>query len=414
MRRRWIIWGIALALLLVAGAAAAAYVVWQQRSPGTIRGSSTIEFETSEEPGTTVRQVREARKVPWPTYGYDDERSRVAPGFDLGPPFTTLWQRGAGSLLEFPPVVAYGRLYVAANDGRFFAVDARTGKVVWQKDFDRCTAASPTVGRGVVYQPFMDVRPCGTPRDSAGFMGAFDADTGRELWRFQAGVIETSPLLIGKLLYFGSWDKTMYAVNVDTHKPVWTFTTGDEIKGGPAYRDGTLYFASYDDKVYALDAATGKLRWSASGTANFYATPTLAYGRVFIGNTDGRVYAFGAQSGHLLWAKATGGYVYSSAAVWQKTVYVGSYSKRFYALDAGSGDVRWSFDAGGDISGAPTVLDGIVYFSTLKQRTFGLDAQTGKKLWEFGDGKYSPIVADQERVYLAGYKKLYGLVPDGG
>ena len=79
-----------------------------------------------------------------------------------------------------------------------------------------------------------------------------------------------------------------------------------------------------------------------------------------------------------------------------------------------SGDVRWSFDAGGEISGAPTVLDGVVYFSTLEEKTFGLDAETGKKLWEFDDGKYSPVVADKERVYLAGYKRLYGLTPSGG
>jgi outer membrane protein assembly factor BamB len=60
------------------------------------------------------------------------------------------------------------------------------------------------------------------------------------------------------------------------------------------------------------------------------------------------------------------------------------------------------------------VLDGIVYFSTLEQMTFGLDARTGKKLWAFDDGKYSPVVADKERVYVVGYKRLYGLLPDGG
>ena len=65
-------------------------------------------------------------------------------------------------------------------------------------------------------------------------------------------------------------------------------------------------------------------------------------------------------------------------------------------------------------SGAPTILDGIVYFSTLHGKTFGLDVQTGKKIWEFDDGKYSPVVADKVRVYLAGYKRLYGLLPDGG
>jgi outer membrane protein assembly factor BamB len=414
LSRRWIITLVAVFLLLVAGVAAAALVVWHNRHPGTIRGSGSTEFETTEAPGATTRPEQQVRQIPWPTYGYDEQRSRFAPGFDLRPPFRTRWKVNVGSLLEFPPVVAYGRAYVGSNDGRFVAVDVRTGKIDWEKKLPRCTAASPTVAGGVVYQPFMDQAPCGEPRDSPGFMVAFDADTGRELWRFQAGVIESSPLLVGKLLYFGSWDGKMYAVNVDTHKVAWSFRTGGEVKGGPAYSNGTLYFASYDHKVYAVDARTGKLRWSGSATANFYATPTVAYGRVFIGNTDGRVYAFGASSGHLIWAKATGGFVYSSAAVWQKTVFVGSYSKRFLALDAGSGDVRWSFDANGQISGAPTVLDGLVYFSTLEKKTYALDARTGKKVWEFDDGKYSPVVADEEHLFLTGYRKLYGLTPRSG
>ncbi len=92
-------------------------------------------------------------------------------------------------------------------------------------------------------------------------------------------------------------------------------------------------------------------------------------------------------------------------------MYVGSHDSPFYALDAGSGDVRWSFDAKGRISGAATVIAGVVYFSTVEERTFALDARTGRKLWEFPDGKYTPIVADEERVYLTGYKRLYGLEP---
>jgi outer membrane protein assembly factor BamB len=414
MRKRWLIAIAAGVLLLAAGLAAAAFVVWKERHPGTIRGSASTEFDTTAEPGTSTRPELEVQEIPWPTFGYDEQRTKYASAFNLHPPFRTLWERQVYSLVEFPPVVAYGRLYVATNGGRLLALSTKTGKVAWIKRFDRCTAASPAVGDGVVYQPFMDTKPCGDPRDSPGFIAGFDADTGRELWRFRTGVIETSPLLIGKLLYFGSWDRKLYALDVETHKVVWTFTTGDEIKAAPAYDDGMIYFASYDNKVYAVDARTGKLRWSAEGTANFYATPAVAYGRVFIGNTDGRVYAFGAPSGHLLWAKATGGYVYSSAAVWQKKVYVGSWSKRFYALDAGSGDTVWSFPANGPISGAATVLDGVVYFSTTAGKTYALDAQTGRKLWEFDDGKYTPIVADEKHVYLSGYKTIYGLAPGGG
>jgi outer membrane protein assembly factor BamB len=414
MKRRWILVLVGLVLLFAIGAATAAYVVWKRHHPGTIRGSASTEFETTAEPGATTRPEKVVREVPWPTYGYDEQRSRYAPPFDHRPPFRQVWERKLRTLPEFPPVLAYGRAYIGVINSRFRAIDTKTGRVVWEKDFDRCMAASPTMGDGVVYVPLMDPFPCGGDRSVPGYVVALDADTGRELWRFQAGVVESSPLVVGRLLYFGSWDKKMYAVDVRTHKAVWTVTTGGEVKGGAAFANGTIYFASYDNKVYAVDARTGKVHWTGSGVGNFYATPTVAYGRVFIGNTDGRVYAFGAASGHLLWAKATGDFVYSSAAVWQRKVFVGSYSRRFYALDAGSGDVVWSFPTAKAVSGSPTVLDGIVYFSTLGEKTFGLDAETGKKLWEFNDGKYSPIVADQERVYLTGHRALYGLVSEGG
>src|SRR6188472_1722172 len=101
-RRRWILALVALVLVLGAGVAAAGYVVWQNRHPGTIRGSSTVEFETTEEPGATTRPDEVVRKVPWPTYGYDEQRTRYAPPFQLRPPFQTVWKVNAKSLLEFP------------------------------------------------------------------------------------------------------------------------------------------------------------------------------------------------------------------------------------------------------------------------------------------------------------------------
>src|SRR6185312_10739441 len=122
------------------------------------------------------------------------------------------------------------------------------------------------------------------------------------------------------------------------------------------------------------------------------------------------MYSFGAGSGKLRWSQSTGGYVYSSAAVWHDRVFAGSYSGKFDAFDAATGKVDWSFKANGPISGSPTVLTGRVYFATLKGRTYALDAKTGHLLWTFPDGKYSPVVADADRLYLVGYAKLYGLV----
>ena len=373
----------------------------------------------------TTIQRKVAPKRPasfaWPDYGFDLARTHAAPPLGLRPPFRKLWTvHGDWSLIEFPPVLDGGRLFLGTNHGLVLAVDASTGRVVWKRQFAGCVAASPAVGNGIVYLGFMDPPPCRGTAPS--FLAALDTRTGRTLWRFRAGVVETPPLLAGGRVYFGSWDHRVYAVDARTGRLAWSFTTGDRVKGGVAFAGGTVFAGSYDGRLYALDARTGKLRWAAGGLGGLYATPSVAHGRVFAGSTNGAVYAFAVASGRLLWSTRTGSFVYSPVALSGGSAYVGSYDHRFYTLSQATGAVRWSFDAGAPISGAPTVLDGLVYFSTCgscssyesnarDRRTFAVDARTGRLVWRFPDGEYSPVIADRERVYLTGYTHLYGLVP---
>ena len=427
MRRRRLLLtaGGIVALVLALGG----YLVYQQRQPHNVVGSATVEFDPNLEPGGRPHAEPIAQRLPWPVYGVDSERTHFGEGLRLRPPFRQLWTVFADeSFIEFPPVIGYGHLYVGTNHGRVLSIDADTGRVAWRRGFGRCIAASPALGGGVVYVALMGPVPCsGADRTESGVLVALNARTGKLLWSFRAGVIESSPLIARGLVYFGSWDHAIYAVDVRTHRARWVFRTGGEVKGGVALAGRTVYAGSYDGRVYALDARSGRLRWSVGsqsgllGRGRFYATPTVAYGRVYVGATDGVVYAFGARSGRLLWARRTGSYVYAAAAVWRGGVYVGSYDRRFYKLDAATGAVRWSFDAGHAISGAPTVLDGLVYFSTCgmctpehdprARRTFALDTRTGHLVWTFPDGEYSPLVADSKRAYLTGITNVYALAP---
>jgi outer membrane protein assembly factor BamB len=418
--------------VFVIGAAVIAYWVWQRSRPEVVRGSPSVEFAPTQGPETP--KLPRSRAVPWPTYGFDLSRTHLASGFALSPPFRRLWIRGIAGLIEFPPAVAYGRVYVAQLGGRFIALDSRTGRIVWQRRFAFCSAASPTVARMVVYEPYQP-RPCNYgPRDKPGFVVAMSASTGRVLWRFRGPSSESSTLFLGGILYFGAWDHKVYALDVRTRRLRWTYSTDAEIDSSPAFHAGLLYIATNGGSVYALDARTGRLRWRSRSFSRlfgrreyFYATPTLAYGRVYIGNTDGTLYAYGAHTGHLVWARPLGTYIYSAAAVWHRTVYVGTYDGKFFAVNAATGDVRWRYDAPGAIHGAPTVMDGLVYFSTCQHcghngsryaksgppGTYALDARTGRLVWRVRAGTYSPIVADGERVYLTGGGGVSGLLPVG-
>ena len=90
-----------------------AYYLHVKQQARDIKGSSTIEFVTTE---AALPPPREPG-IAWPTYGRDPERRRFANGVSLAPPFRTEWTFRAQSLIEFPPVVGYGRLFFANNDG---------------------------------------------------------------------------------------------------------------------------------------------------------------------------------------------------------------------------------------------------------------------------------------------------------
>ena len=76
---------------------------------------------------------------------------------------------------------------------------------------------------------------------------------------------------------------------------MWSFATGDQIStSGPAVANGVVYFGSDDDNVYALNAVTGAKLWSyTTGSAVQTSSPAVVNGMVYVGSNDGKVYAFG-------------------------------------------------------------------------------------------------------------------------
>ena len=431
-------------LVVLAGGAIGAWYYHDRTQTREKRGSPTVEFVTTA-PAAKRRPERSIETVPWPVYGYDPARTHNPIQFHLRPPFRKIWTLRTGNIIEFPPVVGYGMLFVNQYRGRFFAVDAATGRRRWRKQyFFHCSAASPAIGKNIVFQPYMQKWPCNRyPRSQKGFIAAILFrgrrgnlfHLGRTLWRFRTGAVESSPLLVNGILYFGSWDHHLYALDVrERTRPRlrWRVDLGSEVNSSPAYANGLVYVGTDGGHVYAVSARTGRIRWRASSYSNlfhgreyFYATPTVAYGRVYIGNTDGTLYAFGARTGHLLWARHAGSYVYTAAAVWQRRVFIGTYDGYLIAYNAATGSEIWRHSAPAAIHGAPTVLGGLVYFSTCgtcgshgsrsaksgPRGTYAVDARTGRLVWHFSDGQYSPVVADSKRMYLVGRTHVYGFMP---
>jgi outer membrane protein assembly factor BamB len=362
----------------------------------------------------------------WPDYGYTAARTRDFTGAaDLHPPFHRAWVRGGNALLEFPPVIDGGRLFFIDDGATVKAVSVDTGEVIWHTHLGTLSATSPAIDTktGLIYVPLLSVH--GNSPGNGEFV-ALRMRNGHVAWKVPvAAGSESSPVVDGKAVYFGDQAGNVYARNVATGARIWEFHAGGPVKGGPAIAGGLLYIGDYSGQLYALKAATGHVVWTATtsggtfglGSGNFYSTPAVAFGRVFIGNTDGFVYSFAAKTGQLAWSTGTGAYVYSSPAVANTpglgpTVYIGSYDGYLYAFNARSGSIRWRHYDGARISGSPTVVNNVVYYSDLgKRTTTGLNARTGKLVFHFQDGAFTPVIADQNAIFVCGYNALYRFDP---
>jgi outer membrane protein assembly factor BamB len=97
---------------------------------------------------------------------------------------------------------------------------------------------------------------------------------------------------------------------------LWSYTTGGGVNSSPAVANGVVYVGSGDGNVYALNASTGALVWSyATGGGVYFSSPAVSNGVVYVGSMDHYVYALNASTGTLLWSYATGNGVSSSPAV---------------------------------------------------------------------------------------------------
>jgi hypothetical protein len=161
------------------------------------------------------------------------------------------------------------------------------------------------------------------------------------LWTGQSAVVNSPidnwPMFNHDLAHTGYSTSTAPTSN----HILWTFTTGGAVETSPAVVDGIVYFGSDDGYVYAVDAAKGNLIWNYSTGGPVHSSPAVADGVVFVGSDnpsnshikDGHnIYALDAKTGAILWTYTTGGDVYSSPAVAYGVVYVGSNDGKVYAI----------------------------------------------------------------------------------
>jgi len=227
--------------------------------------------------------------------------------------------------------------------------------------------------------------------------------------------VQSSPAVVGGLVYVGSYDDNVYCLNAATGALVWSYLTGGPVGSSPAVVGGLVYVGSDspDDNVYCLNATTGAYMWSYLTGGPVGSSPAVSGGVVYVGDHDGSLYALNATTGAYIWSYATGGPMPSSPAVVGGVVYVGSDDWYVYALDATTGAYLWSSWVGGSVPCSPAVANGVVYVGSESDNVYALDATTGIEIWSYktgsGVGFSSPAVASGIVFVGSDDNKVYAL-----
>lgn len=288
------------------------------------------------------------------------------------------WTFDAATPLFGNAAVADDAVFFAGDDGHLFKLNRLTGALLWRVDTGGGTiprsppsptsedwdlsGAAPVVADGVVYIGSAD-----------GSFHAVDAATGKFLWQFKAGKkIRAAAAVDASRVYLGSLDRFVYALDRATGALAWKFDTGSAVTTPPVLAGGKLVIGTRDQALlFALDAATGQKLW-----ADYYwmswveSSPVLVDGRLYIGSSDSqRVRVIDPADGRVVWAAPVFGWAWGTPLVVGDTIYYATAGTPKYfnethpslgALDRATGALKWRkplpYLDGGYVSGIPGSL----------------------------------------------------------
>ena len=214
------------------------------------------------------------------------------------------------------------------------------------------------------------------------------------LWSYATGGwVATAPTVADGVVYMGSNDHRVYALDAATGSELWSFATGDVVVSVPTVADSVVYVGSNDNHLYALDADTGEKLWSYDTGAWVRYSPTVSGGMVYLSaliDGEPRIVALDASSGALVWTaqQPHASDPEFSPTVASNLVYVpGAEYGVFRALDAATGEMAWTASVGSYVESTPTVLDGVVYLTVVNE-AYALDELTGEVIWIYGTERF--------------------------
>jgi serine/threonine protein kinase/outer membrane protein assembly factor BamB len=275
------------------------------------------------------------------------------------------------------------------------AATSEGAQVLWTFTADDEVRASPLCERGVVFFGTYDTN-----------LYALNAKSGDFLWKSptKAGIC-SSASLAGDTVVVGSEDNYVYALDARRGTTVWTYRTGAPVRSSPKAHRNLIFIGSDDQNIYALQADTGQVAWKYRTWNHVRSSAAFARGLVFMGSSDGNLYALDTLNGTLKWKLHTLGAIISTPLVVRNNVIVGSMDNFVYAVDADTGFTSWRYECQRPVSSSPAVAGERVLVGCSDGFLYCLDSHSGRLIWNFDT---SSQITSSPRVSMAHEAVCFG------
>ncbi len=183
----------------------------------------------------------------------------------------------------------------------------------------------------------------------------------------------------------------------DNLKVLWTYEMGGEpIESSAAIANGVVYIGSGNGYLVALDLATGKERWKYKTSQDLgigESSPAVGNGVVYVGDLSGMFHAVDTATGKARWTFQTNSEIKSSPVAFSEggvdKVLIGSYDQNLYCLDAKTGKVLWNFKINGPVHATPSLVNGVAYLTGCDEVFYGVRTSDGKEVQHVRSGAYT-------------------------
>lgn len=232
-----------------------------------------------------------------------------------------------------------------------------------------------------------------------------------ELWSFECeDEIRGTPLIHDGVVYIGSYDNNLYALDAKNGEFLWKYATEGGIAGRPIAEDDSIYVGSEDYRLHALNKK-GKMLWLYYTDGPVRSSPVLSDGHIFFGSDDRHLHVVNMVTGRRAWRAQVNAPIWSTPVTEDEKVYFGSESGDFYCYDF-RGEMKWRKKVKRAVTSSPIIVDELIYFGSRDWSLYALEIENGWEVWRFrmgGPTISSPAHGEDHLFIGCGDNNLYAI-----